>query len=182
MAARLRFAPVTRQTLDDFTALFEAPGGPKSCWCMVWRGTAADRRDQSGNARRRQMLSRIEAGVPVGLVGYLDGRAVAWVSVAPRETYRDLGSDVGDDGPGAWAIVCLYIRRSHRGEGFANEMIDAATQHACAAGARLIEAYPVDPDSPSYRFMGFVPAFERAGFTEIGRAGSRRHVMRLTPK
>jgi hypothetical protein len=37
----------------------------------------------------------------------------------------------------------------------------------------------VAPDSPSYRFMGFVGAFEAAGFTEIEMAGSRRHVMRL---
>ena len=44
----------------------------------------------------------------------------------------------------------------------------------------MIEAYPVDPASPSYRFMGFIPAFERAGFTEIGTAGTRRHIMRLT--
>jgi hypothetical protein len=28
--------------------------------------------------------------------------------------------------------------------------------------------------------MGFVPAFERAGFEETGREGTRRHVMRLT--
>jgi hypothetical protein len=27
--------------------------------------------------------------------------------------------------------------------------------------------------------MGFVSLFERVGFTEIGRAGTRRHVMRL---
>jgi hypothetical protein len=27
--------------------------------------------------------------------------------------------------------------------------------------------------------MGFVGTFERAGFTEIGRAGTRRRVMRL---
>jgi hypothetical protein len=27
--------------------------------------------------------------------------------------------------------------------------------------------------------MGFVPAFETAGFSEVGRAGIRRHVFRL---
>ena len=27
--------------------------------------------------------------------------------------------------------------------------------------------------------MGFMPAFEKLGFTEVGTAGSRRHVMRL---
>jgi hypothetical protein len=42
----------------------------------------------------------------------------------------------------------------------------------------VLEAYPVAADSPSYRFMGFVPQFARLGFDEVARAGSRRHVMR----
>jgi hypothetical protein len=36
----------------------------------------------------------------------------------------------------------------------------------------------VTADSPSYRFMGFVPSFKAASFKHAGRAGSRRHVMR----
>jgi hypothetical protein len=44
--------------------------------------------------------------------------------------------------------------------------------------ATAVEAYPVEPDSPTYGYMGHVPAFERAGFTEVGRVGKRRHVMR----
>ncbi|MDA1004136.1 MAG: acetyltransferase [Chloroflexi bacterium] len=42
----------------------------------------------------------------------------------------------------------------------------------------MVEAYPVDRDSPSYRFGGFVETFADAGFVEVGRAGLRRHVMR----
>jgi hypothetical protein len=41
----------------------------------------------------------------------------------------------------------------------------------------MVEAYPVVPDSPSYRFMGFVETFKKAGFIETGRVGKRRHVM-----
>jgi hypothetical protein len=58
-------------------------------------------------------------------------------------------------------------------------LIAAATDYARENGATVVEAYPVDPDAPSYRFMGFVPVFAEAGFAEIGRAGRRRHVMRL---
>jgi hypothetical protein len=57
------------------------------------------------------------------------------------------------------------------------QLIEAAADYAKRNGATVLEAYPVDPDSPSYRFMGFVPTFEAAGFEEIGRAGTRRHVM-----
>jgi hypothetical protein len=60
-----------------------------------------------------------------------------------------------------------------------NQLIQAAIDHSRQQGAAVIEAYPVDPDSPSYRFMGFVPLFRALGFVEVGIAGSRRHVMRL---
>ncbi|MBM3949771.1 MAG: GNAT family N-acetyltransferase, partial [SAR202 cluster bacterium] len=52
-------------------------------------------------------------------------------------------------------------------------------EHAKGNGAAPVEAYPVDPGSPSYRFMGFTTAFTAAGFREVGKAGTRRHVMRL---
>ncbi len=44
----------------------------------------------------------------------------------------------------------------------------------------VLEAYLVDPDSPSYRFIGFVLAFERARLVEVGHAGTQREVMGLT--
>lgn len=58
------------------------------------------------------------------------------------------------------------------------QLLAAALRHARKHGAKVVEAYPVEADSPSYRFMGFVPMFEEAGFREIGREGTRRHVMR----
>lgn len=58
-------------------------------------------------------------------------------------------------------------------------MTKAAISYAQENGAVAIEAYPVEPNSPSYRFMGFVQTFEEIGFKEIGRAGSRRHIMTL---
>jgi hypothetical protein len=59
------------------------------------------------------------------------------------------------------------------------QLLNEAVKVAGKRGARVVEAYPVDPDSPSYRFMGFVSKFERAGFVETGRAGKRRHIMHL---
>ena len=58
-------------------------------------------------------------------------------------------------------------------------LIAAAVEHARRMGAAVVEAYPVEPDSPSYRFMGLVGTFEAIGFIPVGRAGTRRHVMRL---
>ena len=67
---------------------------------------------------------------------------------------------------------------SWRGSGISARLLDAACEEAARAGADVIEGYPVDPDSPSYRFMGTRPVFRAAGFEEIGRVGKRRHAMR----
>ena len=113
-------------------------------------------------------------------LGYLDGEPVAWCSIAPRETYRaGLYRPSGDEPDGVWSLACSYVPRRLRRRGIARRLLDAAVDDARSRGAAVIEAYPVDPDSPSYRFMGFVPLFEAAGFRQVGTVGSRRYVMRL---
>lgn len=179
-APSLTFKPVTEATWPDFDALFKAPGGPKHCWCMVWRRTPEELREHpQGRTRRPLIKDRVDAGETIGLVGSLDGKPVAWVSVAPRETYRALGGPVAEEGEQIWSLACFFLKRELRNRGYGTQMLAAAVDHARSSGATVLEAYPVDPDSPSYRFMGFVPAFEKLGFAEIGTAGSRRHVMRL---
>jgi len=177
--AKLTFKPVTKATKDDFVALFESKGAPSYCWCMAWR---ADRDEAKlpGPKRKPMMMKRIDARVPVGLLGYLEGEPVAWVAIAPKETFRDgLGGPEPAEGDKIWSLVCMFTRREHRGEGIGHQLIAAAVKQAKKRGATIVEAYPVDPDSPSYRFMGFVSAFRKAGFKPAGDAGTRRHVMRL---
>jgi GNAT superfamily N-acetyltransferase len=176
---KLTFKPVTKSTKDDFVTLFEGPSAPKYCWCMAWRAVG-DETKAPGPKRKPMMMKRIDARVPVGLIGYDKGEPVAWVSIAPKDTFRDgLGGPQPEDGEKVWSLVCMFLRRDHRGEGIGHELIDAAVKYAKRRGATIVEAYPVDPDSPSYRFMGFVPAYEKAGFKPAGDAGTRRHVMRL---
>ncbi len=174
---RLIIKPVTASTWKDFEALFESKGAPSYCWCMAWR--EIENRTTATNAdRKAAMRARVTKRVPIGLLGYLDGEPVAWCSVAPRQTFVQLSKEQDDNETGVWAVTCFFIRRSHRGEGLSAQMLKAAIAHAKKAGATVVESYPVDPDSPSYRFMGFVPLYEAQGFEEIGRAGTRRHVMR----
>jgi GNAT superfamily N-acetyltransferase len=101
--------------------------------------------------------------------------------VAPRLTYRRLGGveygGVPEDA--VWSVVCFFVPRPERGTGVFGELLVSAIDHARRSGARIVEAYPVQPDSPSYRFMGYVPTFAALGFEEVALAGSRRHVMAL---
>ena len=173
------FRDVTAASWVDFARLFEERGGPKSCWCMVWRASTAEARERDGASRREQIKVRVDSGIPIGLVGYIETEPIAWCSIAPRETYRNLGGVSLDNTEKVWSLVCMFIKRSHRGQGLASQIIKAAAAHARENGATSLEAYPVDRDSPSYRFMGFVDTFVSAGFYEVGTAGERRHVMRL---
>ena len=175
---RLEFREVTPGNWRDFEALFDCRGGPKACWCMVWRVTAAEAKQTDGPNRKAAMKRRVAAGTTVGLLGYLDNEPVTWCSVAPRSTYRRLVDDGGSD-EGVWSIACFFVVRRLRGRGVSQRIIAGAVEFARSRGASVVEAYPVDPSSPSYRFMGFVQMFEAAGFQEVGRAGSRRHVFQL---
>ncbi len=147
---------------------------------MAWRATPAEVKAAPRGSHRRPLIrQRVENRTTIGLVGYLQGTPVAWVSIAPRETYRDFGAPPAGPGEKIWSLACMYIHRRLRGQGYGMQLIEAARAYAKRRGATILEAYPVDPGSPSYRFMGFVPAFERLGFAKIGTAGSRRQIMRL---
>ncbi|TWH01253.1 Sortase and related acyltransferases [Mesorhizobium sp. J18] len=174
-----RFAPVTSANWNDFNSLFEAKGGPSYCWCMAWR-PMSDRQTASNADRKAAISALVETGKPIGILAYDGaGKAVGWCSVAPRETFRKLSPQQNDEQEGIWSITCFFVRREHRGTGLSSALLDAAVNHALGQGAKAVEAYPVDPESPSYRFMGFKAMFAAHGFRQTGKAGSRRYVMLL---
>jgi GNAT superfamily N-acetyltransferase len=76
-----------------------------------------------------------------------------------------------------WSIACFYIKKEFRDQGLIDLLIEEAKKYASNKGAKYLEAYPVEPDSPSYRFMGFIKTFEKAGFAFVKKAGTRRNVM-----
>lgn len=171
----LRFFPVTRDRWADFEALFECRGGPHYCWCTLWRQMEKQGKQASKQEKKASMKLRIEQGIPVGIMAYADDAPVAWCSIAPRDTYRAMGGDESIDG--VWSLTCFFVRREYRGQGLTNQLLVAAIQYAKDNHAQYVEAYPVVPDSPTYRYMGLVPMFEQAGFRFVKQAGKRRNVM-----
>ena len=115
--------------------------------------------------------------------------AVGWCEVAPRADLPWLDRSrylrPVDDLP-VWSVPCFYIRRTHRGQGITNALIEAAVAMAGAAGAPALEAYPVDTQVPGHTgnlFPGIAATFARHGFTVAARHKPDRPVMRrpLTP-
>ena len=133
-----------------------------------------------GKSLKNGLCGRVRAGVPVGLLAYEGEISVGWISIAPRETFRNMGGPAAGPDELIYAINCFFIPRALRGAGLGQKLLRGAIDHARDMGASVLEATPVVPDSASYRFMGFVPSFEREGFKHICDAGTRRKVMRLS--
>lgn len=173
----LRYIPVDIFNWADLERLFEGKGGPHNCWCMVWRNMneGADRANKVD--KKASLKNYVERQSPVGLLCYDKSEAIAWCSVAPRESYRELSGEgsLRD----VWSLVCFYVKKEYRQKGITEELIRQAGNYARDNGAKYLEAYPVDPDSPSYRFMGFKPVFEKLNFDFRHKAGQRRYVMVL---
>jgi GNAT superfamily N-acetyltransferase len=116
--------------------------------------------------------------------GYADGSPVGWISLGPREDYRKLARSqvmrAVDDTP-VWSIVCTYVAKAHRGEGYQHKLLAAAVDYARDQGVRMLKAYPVDKPQRSYddfMFFGSRSLYERAGFREVVRRSPTRLVMR----
>ncbi len=176
------FHPVDGSHWKDFERLFEQKGSPHFCWCMLWRAAPGELKRMENKDRKECMFKRISDGIPVGILGYREGEPVAWCSIAPKSSYRNLTKDTVTPEHDVWSLVCFFVKNEFRKRGLTRLLVEEAVRYAAEQGAKAVEAYPVDPDSPSYRFMGFVSMFESMGFRELGRAGSRRHIMALEIK
>ncbi len=173
----LQYIPVDRYNWTDLEKLFEDNDGPHDCWCMVWRKMEAGEDDSDSSVRKNSLRRYIDNEFPVGLICYANSEPIAWCSIAPRESYNKLKGD--SSLPNVWALVCLYVSSRYKNAGLAEKLISEALKYARDNGAKFVEAYPFDTDSPGYRFMEFMPEFEKMGFNFINKAGNERNLMSI---
>ncbi len=174
--AHVDVQPLTRERFGDLAALFEEGGDPKWCWCQFFRVRGLDWSNSNASANRARLETLTRDGPPPGLVAYLDGRAVGWVSLAERERFERLEHAqllARVDGRPVWSIVCFVVSRRHRQGGVASALLDAAVAFAKDRGATLLEAYPVDTGgqkiAAAKAYHGTLAMFERAGFEVVAR-------------
>lgn len=128
--------------------------------------------------KKNAMKALIEDGSPVGLLAYDGIDPVAWISIAPRETFPKLARsrvmpDVGDEG--VWTILCMFIRRDWRGKGVTHVLLESAVEYARSNGAQIVEAYPWDKAGITATHMGHSTMYEAAEFVpDEGRRWTRR--------
>jgi GNAT superfamily N-acetyltransferase len=175
--------PLTLEWWPALENLFGRAGASNGCWCMYWRiGPRYRDRPRAENQRDLRRLAASEQ--PPGLLAFHGDLAVGWCELAPRADLGWLGRarylEPVDDLP-VWSLPCFYVRRTHRGQGVMDALIEAAVQVATAAGAPALEAYPVDTDMPAHTgnlFPGVASSFARHGFQVMARRKPDRPVMR----
>jgi GNAT superfamily N-acetyltransferase len=177
--------PLTPDRWRDFAALFGPRGACAGCWCTWARLTHAEFRLATPERRRAHFRRVVGAGDPPGLLAYDGERAVGWVALAPRATYRRYATSrvlaPVDDTP-VWSVPCFFIAPTHRRRGLSVALLQAACAFAASRGARVVEGYPVDThgkrQAAAFVWTGLPSVFEAAGFREVARRSEARPIMR----
>jgi ribosomal protein S18 acetylase RimI-like enzyme len=190
---KLAIHPLTPDRWPDLEAVFHAKGCSiaRQCWCMYYRRSGGRGKVPQGMTiaqfNRSQFRAVVDGGPPPGLIGYLDGTPVGWVSLGPREDYGRLANSPVmkpvDEKP-VWCIVCFVVPSAYRGQGVARALLDGATAYARRHGARLVEAYPVDlsvRDDAESLWFGTKSMYDAAGFEEVARRKPERPIVRRRP-
>ncbi len=188
------FHPATPERWSDLENLFGKNGANAGCWCMFWRLERAMFKKTKGDGNRQVLKQIVEAGQQPGILVYNGKQAVGWCGVAAREQLLALENSRilkrVDDQP-VWSITCFFVAKEARQNGMMESLIKAAVKHASSHGARIVETYPIDMQSPkligqtfnSYSgYMGVASAFRAAGFVEVGQASETQLIMRLNIK
>jgi len=184
LSKSLEFHPLIAERWSQLERLFGEHGATSGCWCMWWRQTRAEFSRQHGEPNKMAFRKLVKSGIVPGLLAYSDGEPVGWCAVEPRESYPALDRSrtlARVDCEPVWSIPCFYVAKQFRGKGFMSKLLAAAVNWAAEHGARITEAYPVEPRdglANSTLYTGVVPVFRRVGFVEVCRRSKRQPIMR----
>lgn len=190
--AAIVIEPATADRFDDAERALSGGGDGHSCQCQWWTITNAEFQRRSQTERRDLLRDELEsAAPPPALIAYSDGEAVGWVRVGPRTSQVRIGrtreiiahTPLPLDDAGVWAVTCFVVRREHRREGLNARLLATAVDFAREHGARVLEAYPIDPaagtKSSNELYRGVLSVFEAAGFREVARPRPDRAIVQF---
>ena len=179
---------------DDWPALerlFGPSGAQSGCWCMWWRIEKGGKLWEAikGEPGRAEFRRRVRQDRVRGILAWDGERAVGWATFGPRRDFPRLETVKAfrvEDPEQVWSIPCFFIHRDYRGRGLVRQLLQAAIAGARAAGARVLEAYPVTSTekgarvAAAFAYTGPLKIFTDAGFREVQRLSPTRPLVRLT--
>jgi GNAT superfamily N-acetyltransferase len=187
-SAKLEFLPLIPERWRDFESLFGERGACGGCWCMWWRIPRSQFNKQKGEKNKKAMKKLIDGGHVPGIIAYQDGQPIAWLSVAPRESFSVLGGSrilkPVDEKP-VWSVICFFVTKTRRRNGVSVKLLKAAIDFVREQGGRIIEGYPIEPKKnqpDAFVWTGLAAAFRKAGFKEVLRRSETRPIMRYEIK
>lgn len=177
--------PLSIERWPDFEKLFGPRGGYSGCWCMWWRCTRKEFERNQGTGNKLAMRELVATGAVPGLLAYRGAQAIAWCAVAPRSELASMGRSPVlkpiDDRP-VWSVSCFFVEKSHRGQGVAAGLLEAAKEYVRELGGECLEAYPTVSDKeqlpPVSSFMGVPGLFAKAGFKLVAQPSTARQIWR----
>lgn len=188
---KLTTKPLSADNWSDLEAIFAAKGCSvaRACWCMYYRKSGTSGWPTAGNeqsrANRAALHSLAQQGEQVGLIGYVDGVPVGWVSFGPRADFARLANSPAMkpvDDQAVWSIICFVVPSEFRKQGVARQLLDAAVAFCRKKKVKLVEAYPVDKaarTADTNMWFGAKSMYDAAGFEEVARRKPERPVVRL---
>jgi GNAT superfamily N-acetyltransferase len=185
LASKVQVKPLTMENWSDLVCLFGKHGACGGCWCMWWRLKRSEYGSKRGKENKRALKKLAEARAPLGVLVYIGKRPLGWCAIAPREDLPILARSrvlKPPDKQRVWSITCLFIARPYRRLRLTAPLMAGALDFARARGARIVEAYPIDPRRGRipevFAFVGVPAMFRKAGFEEVARRSATRPIMR----
>lgn len=189
---RMRVVPATAGRWGDLVEIFGQRGeDPGWCWCQRLLHPASEGHVPGRDNRAAMQAEIAGAGVPPGLLAFVDDRPAGWTRVGPRCDFpgvtanKSLARVLEGDGTSTWWVTCFAVARAYRGIGVATALLQAAVEFARVHGAAAVEAHPVDVSglraervSAAALFTGTTSLFLAGGFVEVARTYPTRPVMR----
>lgn len=152
---------------------------------MTWRVQKAIYEKLKGEGNKKALHRLVEKEEPIGVIAFVGDEPAGWCAVAPREKYVRLQSSRVlkpiDDQP-VWSVSCFFIAKPFRRKGLSVKLLNASLAYAKKEGAKIVEAYPVEPKDDKmpdvFAWTGILSTFITAGFREEKRHSEARPIVR----
>ena len=169
----LRLNLLDKRRIQDFEHLLSGKEF-NGCYCAAWTNfdeTWDERCKTRPQENFEHTRNRVAARQHVGylVIRDSDGAVVAWTGSGPKTSFPRLkerpGSRTGPFDASVWSIGCLAIGRSYRGLHYSRQIVEHLVEEAKRAGAKTIEAYPIEPSGDDNASRGSKAMYEALGFT-----------------
>ena len=158
---------------EDFLRFFDGTAfsdNPKwsSCFCQCFYEdhSMVKWSERTSHENRSLACQRIQSRAMQGYLAYVEGAPVGWCNAAPRALLHALDDEPTSDADQVGVIICFLVEPSHRGQGIARQLLEAACDGLRAQGLHIAEANPRTASiSPAENHFGPLSMYLSAGFT-----------------